>query len=260
MIPMLLALLAAAPAQDPVKERLDKSPRHHEWVQIKSGDRTLHAFVVFPERKEKAPVILVIHENKGLTDWVRSAADQFAEAGLIAVAPDLLSGAGPGGGKTSDFPSVDAATQALYKLPPDQVTADLNAAADYALKLPAAAGKLAVTGFCWGGAQAFRFATNRKDLAAAYVFYGSSPEDPAALARISCPVYGFYGENDARINAGIEKTAAAMKEHGKTYEPIIYTGGRHGFMRAAEAAGAGDGEKKARAEAWARLKTLIQKL
>src|ERR1051325_7429957 len=107
----LLALLMLA--QDPVKERLEKSPRHQEWVQLKVGDRTLHAFVVFPEVKEKAAAIVVIHENKGLNDWARSAADQFAEAGLIAIAPDLLSGLGPNGGKTADFPSADAATQAL---------------------------------------------------------------------------------------------------------------------------------------------------
>jgi carboxymethylenebutenolidase len=256
MVPFLLAALFA---QDPVLERLNKSPRHHEWVALRHGDRTIHAFVVFPEVKEKAPAVLVIHENKGLTDWVRSAADQFAEAGLIAIAPDLLSGLGPNGGKTDAFPSVDAATQALYKLPPDQVTADLDAAADHALKLPACNGKLAVAGFCWGGMQTFRFATNRKDLAAAYVFYGAAPEE-SALGRITAPVYGFYGENDARINAGIEKTRAAMKAAGKTYDPIIYTGGRHGFMRAGEAAGASDGEKKARAEAWARLKDLFQKL
>ncbi len=254
----LMTLLAAA--QDPVKDRLDKSPRHHEWVQIKVGDRTLHAFVVYPEVKEKAAAIVVIHENKGLTDWVRSAADQFAEAGLIAVAPDLLSGAGPNGGKTSDFPSVDAATQALYKLPADQVTADLQATAEYASKLPACSGKVAVGGFCWGGGQTFRFATNRDSIAAAFVFYGPAPEDKAALARIKCPVYGFYGENDARINAGIEKTAAAMKDAGKTYDPVVYKAAGHGFMRAGEMADAKDGDRKARADAWERLKGILKNL
>src|SRR4029078_959113 len=114
----LLSLLALLTPQDPVKERLEKSPRHHEWVQIKVGDRTLHAFVVFPEVKEKAAAVVVIHENKGLSDCVRGAADEFSEAGVIAIAPDHLSGLGPNGGKTADFPTVDAATQALYKLPP----------------------------------------------------------------------------------------------------------------------------------------------
>ncbi|HVR85954.1 MAG TPA: dienelactone hydrolase family protein [Planctomycetota bacterium] len=246
--------------QDPVQDRLDKSPRHAEWVQIKVGGRTLHAVVVFPEAKGKAPAIVVIHENKGLSDWVRSAADQFAEAGVIAIAPDHLSGLGPGGGKTSDFPTVDAATQALYKLPPDQVTADLNACADYVAKVDACNGKVAVGGFCWGGGQTFRFATSRESLVAALVFYGPAPEDKAAIAKIRCPVYGFYGENDARINAGIEKATAAMKEAGKTYDPVIYKGAGHGFMRAGEMTGAKDDEKKARADAWARIREILKKL
>jgi carboxymethylenebutenolidase len=256
----LSCCLLAFAAQDPVKDRLDKSPRHHEWVQLKVGDRTLHAFVVFPEVKDKAAAVVVIHENKGLSDWVRSAADQFAEAGVIAIAPDHLSGLGPNGGKTADFPTVDAATQALYKLPPDQVTADLNACADYVAKLDACNGKVAVGGFCWGGGQTFRFATNRESLAAALVFYGPAPEDKAALAKIKCPVYGFYGENDARINAGIEKATAAMKDAGKTYDPVIYKGAGHGFMRAGEMTGAKDEEKKARGDAWARIRDILKKL
>jgi carboxymethylenebutenolidase len=256
----LSCLLALCVAQDPVKDRLNKSPRHHEWVQIKVGDRALHAFVVFPEVKEKAAAIVVIHENKGLNDWARSAADQFAEAGLIAIAPDLLSGLGPNGGKTPDFPSADAATQALYKLPSDQVTGDLNACADYVAKLPACSGKVAVGGFCWGGGQTFRFATNRESISAAFVFYGPAPEDKAAIAKIKCPIYGFYGENDARINTGIDKAAAAMKEAGKSYDPVIYKGAGHGFMRAGEMPGAKDDDKKARADAWVRLQDLLKKL
>jgi carboxymethylenebutenolidase len=256
----LSCLLAVSLLQDPVKDRLDKSPRHHEWVQIKVGDRTLHAFVVFPEVKEKAAAIVVIHENKGLNDWARGAADQFAEAGLIAIAPDLLSGLGPNGGKTSDFPSADAATQALYKLPPDQVTADLNACANYVSKLDACSGKVAAAGFCWGGGQTFRFATNRDSIAAAFVFYGPAPEDKTAIAKIKCPVHGFYGENDSRINAGIEKATAAMKEAGKSYEPVIYKGAGHGFMRAGEMPDGKADDQKARADAWIRIKELLKKL
>src|SRR5438105_11988244 len=114
-------LAAVGQAQDNFKDRLNKSPRHHEWVKVKNGERDVHCFVVFPEVKDKATAVLVIHENKGLTDWVRSVADQVAEAGYVAIAPDMLSGLGPKGGKTSDFPSIDAATKALYTLPPDQV-------------------------------------------------------------------------------------------------------------------------------------------
>src|SRR5439155_18236485 len=133
---VLILISAAALADDPVNERLDKSPRHHEWVVVKNGQRSVHCFVVYPETKDKATAVLVIHENKGLTDWVRGVADQLAEAGYLAIAPDMLSGLAPNGGKTSDFKSVDAATQALYKLKQEQVTGDLSAAADYVIKLP----------------------------------------------------------------------------------------------------------------------------
>src|SRR5262245_3445282 len=193
---LVLGVAGVMPAQDSVKQRLEKSPRHHEWVVVKNGDRQVHCFVVFPEVKGKATAVLVIHENKGLTDWVRGVADQLAEAGYIAIAPDCLSGHGPGGGKTSDFKSLDQATHALYKLKGEQVTGDFNAAADYVIKLPACNGKLTACGFCWGGGKCFQFATERSDLKAAFVFYGMFPHTKEQLAKIRCPVYGFYGEND----------------------------------------------------------------
>ena len=255
-------LLSAGPllAQEDALKRLESSPRHQEWVQVKSGERTVHAFVVFPEVKDKAPAVIVIHENRGLTDWVRTVADRLAEAGAIAIAPDLLSGAGPEGGRTKDFASQDAAREAIGKLPPEQVTADLNAVADYALKIPAANGKLAVAGFCWGGGQTFRFATNRADLKGAFVFYGTSPSDKEAYARIKAPVFGFYGGNDERVNATIAPAEEAMKALGKKYEPVKYEGAGHGFMRAGEEKDATEANRKARDEAWARWKDLLKGL
>jgi carboxymethylenebutenolidase len=247
-------------AQDWALKRLEQSPRHHEWVAVKNGERTVHAFVAYPQVKDKATAVVVIHENRGLTDWVRGVADQLAEAGYIALAPDLLSGAAPQGGKTSDFPSSDAAREAMYKLAPDQVTADLNAVADYALKLPASNGKLAVAGFCWGGGQTFRFATNRRDLKAAFPFYGSFDAKKEDLARIGAPVYGFYGGADARINATIPATAALMSELGKTYEPVTYEGAGHGFMRGGEDPQGSEADRKARTEAWERWKKLLKGL
>jgi carboxymethylenebutenolidase len=238
-------------------ERLEKSPRHQEWVAIKNGERTVHTFVVYPQKKGKATTVIVIHENKGLTDWVRSVADQVAEAGYVAFAPDLLSGMGPNGGKTSDFASPDAATEGIYKLPPEQVTADLNAVANHAVKLPASNGKLVVSGFCWGGGQSFRFATNRPDLKAAFVFYGSSSLTKEDLERISSPVYGFYGGNDARINATLPETQTLMKELGKTFDPVTYEGAEHGFMRKGEEPGASEANKKAYDTAWERWKKLL---
>jgi carboxymethylenebutenolidase len=256
----LVLICVPAPAQDAAKERLEKSGRHHEWVAYRRGDRTLHCFLVYPEVKEKATAVVVIHENRGLTDWVRAVADQLAEAGYIAIAPDMLSGMGPKGGKTSDFPSTDAARDAIYKLKQEDVTADLNLAADEVKKLPACNGKLAVAGFCWGGAQSFRFATNRSDLAAAFVFYGTGPEEKEAIEKIKCPVYGFYGGNDARVNATIPKSAELLKAAGRTFEPVTYDGAGHGFMRAGEEAGANEADKKARETAWKRWKDLLKSL
>ncbi|HVH60005.1 MAG TPA: dienelactone hydrolase family protein, partial [Candidatus Sulfotelmatobacter sp.] len=217
----------------------------------------VETFLVYPESKGKAPVVLVIHEIFGMTDWVEDLADRVAEAGYIAVAPDLLSGMGPSGGRSNSF-AEGKTMEAVSHLNPDQITADLNAVADYALKLPASSGKLFVAGFCWGGSQSFRFATNRSDLAAAFVFYGGPP-DKDALARIKAPVYGFYGGNDARIGATIPDTITAMKAAGKTYDPVTYEGAGHGFMRAGEAPDASDANKKARTDAWDRWKSLLGK-
>jgi len=230
----MLAALAASSlcAQDWAVARLEKSPRHREWVTVKHDGRSVETFVAYPESKDKTPVILVIHEIFGMTDWVQDVADQFAAAGYIAVAPDLLSGMAPDGKGTKGFPSNDV-MQAISHLDPGQITADLNAVADYGLNLPAAAKKLFVTGFCWGGGQTFRFATNRPDIAAALVFYGPPPEKDA-MTRIKAPVYGFYAGNDARIGATVPDAIVNMKQAGKSYEPVTYEGAGHGFMRAGE--------------------------
>src|SRR5256885_14372356 len=211
---LVLCTAQVTSAQDWARTTLEKSPRHREWVTVKHDGRSVETFVVYPESKGKTPVVLVIHEIFGMTDWVQDLADQLAEAGYIAVAPDLLSGMGPNGGRSSDF-AQGKATEAVSHLNPDQVTADLNAAADYANKLPASNGKLFVTGYCWGGGQSFRFASNRGDLAAAFVFYGP-PADKDVMTRIKAPVYGFYAGDDARIGATLPETSQNMKAAGKT--------------------------------------------
>jgi carboxymethylenebutenolidase len=250
----------SALSADPALARLEASPRHQEWVQVDSrDDRKVACFVVYPEIKEKALTVLVIHENKGLTDWVRGVADQLAEAGYIAVAPDLLSGKGPDGGNTDAFPSVDAATRVLYTLPPAQVAADLDAVFAYAEKIDAASGKVAVTGFCWGGGQTFAYAAQNERIVVAMPFYGPAP--PAdQLAKIKAPVFGFYGENDERITGQVPSVVASMKELGKTYEPQVYKGAGHGFMRAGEAEDASAADRKAREEGWARVKDILSKV
>src|SRR6266436_1124924 len=226
--------------QDWAKDRLAKSPRHREWVKVKNGNREVNSFIVYPELSKKATAVLVIHEIFGMSDWVQQLTDELAEAGYIAIAPDLLSGMGPKGGGTSDFDS-NAVRQAIGALPAAQIAGDLNTVADYVSKLPGANGKVVVAGFCWGGTQSFSFATNRPSLQAAFVFYGTPPAsnqqgqpDKVALARINAPVYGFYAEKDMRVDATIPPTIDAMKELKKIYDPVTYAGAGHGFMRAGE--------------------------
>jgi carboxymethylenebutenolidase len=292
---------SADPAvQDWAKQRLAKSPRHQEWVKIKykpaggGAEREVSAFVVYPEVKTKATAVVVIHEIFGMSDWVQSLTDQLAESGYVAIAPDLLSGMGPHGGGTSDVATVDsnAVGVAIRDLPPDQITADLNAVANYVTSLPAANGKLVVTGYCWGGSQSFRYATNNSKLKAAFVFYGAAPVkedqktvDKDALTRISAPVYGFYAGNDMRIDATVPPTVEAMNQLNKKFDPVTYEGAGHGFMRAGEAPApvapiatgnaetdkqasdkyekelvAYNANKKARDDAWVRWKAILAKI
>jgi carboxymethylenebutenolidase len=260
----LLALLLILPVsasvacgQDWAKARLDKSPRHREWVTLKHDGRSLQAYVVYPEVSHKATVVVLIHEIFGLSDWAKEMSDELAAAGYIVVAPDLLSGFGPRGGGSSEFANQEEAVKAVSALDPNVVTADLDAAADYGKHLPSANGKLTVAGFCWGGGKTFDFATHRPDLSGAFVFYGPGP-DPSTMSAIHAPVYGFYAGNDARIGATIPATTDAMKAAGKKYEPVTYDGAGHGFMRAGEAPDASPENKKAREEGMKRLTALLK--
>jgi carboxymethylenebutenolidase len=243
---------------------MDKSPRRREWVTVKHDGRAVESVIAYPQSRDKAPAIVAIHEIFGMSDWVENVADEFAAAGYIAIAPDLLSGMAPNGGRTKDFPAAEGGGmggpvgQAIQKLPPDQITADLNAVADYCKSLRVCNQKVCVVGFSWGGGQAFRFATNRKDLTAAFVFYGNGP-DPSAIPAIQAPVYGFYAGNDARINGTLPQTQEQMKAAGKFFESEIYESAAHGFMRSGEQPDAKDADKKARDAAWAKLKTLTVK-
>ena len=254
---LILATAQVAAAQDWAKAALAQSPRHREWVTLKHDGRSVETFVAYPESSTKTPAVLVIHEIFGMTDWAQEVSDEIAAAGYIAVAPDLLSGMGPNGGRTSSMDQ-SAAVEAVSHLNPDQITADLNAAADYANKIPSSNGKLFVVGFCWGGGQSFRFATNRDDLAAAFVFYGTPP-DKDAMARINAPVFGFYGGNDMRVDATIPQATADMKALSKTYEPVVYDGAGHGFMRAGEdPANTNPANITARNQGLARLEALLK--
>ena len=257
---ILLGLTLPLHAQDFALNQLENSPRHHEWVEIEYNDRQVHSFVAYPETSENVPVMIVIHENRGLTDWVRSFADQVAEAGYIAIAPDLLSGFDEDHARTSDFASSDAARDALYQLENDQITNDLKAVQAYAEGLDAGNGTIVVGGFCWGGSQTFRYATNADDLEAAMVFYGSPPSDEEAYANISAPVYGFYGEDDQRINSTIAETEELMAVYNNTYDYVIYDGAGHAYMRSGDDPDGSEANKTARDQSWERLKDILSDL
>src|SRR6185312_4965467 len=173
LLSLSLLIASSAAAQEWAKSKIESSPRHHEWVKVKHGDREVNCYVTYPEVKDKATAVIVIHEIFGLTDWARSVTDELAEAGYIAIEPDLLSGMAPGGGGTAEMGGQDNATRAVSQLPQDQVTADLDAVAKYVAALPSCNGKIVVGGFCWGGGQSFHYATQNKDLKAAFVFYGT---------------------------------------------------------------------------------------
>ena len=213
-------------------------------MKVPGSADVVKTFVVYPERKEKAPVVVVIHEIFGLTDWIRGVADQLAEDGFIAVAPDLLSGKGPNGGGTEDLG--DKATQVIRTLTPEEVVSKLNAVREHGITLPASNGKSASIGFCWGGSASFNYAAAQPALNAAVVYYGGSPSDPAAYAKIKAPVLGLYGGNDARVNATIPTAQENMK--GKVYEPHTFEGAGHGFLR--QQSGANGANMKATEQAW----------
>lgn len=257
---LFCATTALVHAQDWAVKKLDASPRHHEYVTLQVMGKPVQAFVDYPEVKNKATSVVLIHEIFGLSGWMKTMADDVAAAGYIAIAPDLLTGMGPNGGGTDSFPSQDAVVKAVGTLDPAFVMAALDAASDYVKKLPAANGKLASAGFCWGGGKSFEFATHRKDLGAAFVFYGPPPP-AAAMANITAPVYGFFAGNDARIGAMVPGAIADMKAAGKTFEPVTYEGAGHGFMRAGvDPNNTVEGNKTAREQGFARMKAELAKL
>lgn len=261
LLTSFLAISSQSIAQDYALNQLENSPRHHEWVELQSNNRTLHTFVTYPEVAQDVPVVLVIHENRGLNTWARSFADQIAERGFIAVAPDLISNTVEGFEKTSDFASSDDARAALYELDPDDVTMDLKRTLEFAKSIEAGNGNVIVVGFCWGGSQSFRFATNiGSDIEQAIVFYGTGPREAHVYANIEIPVFGFYGGDDNRVNSTIEFSENAMDSLGKSYQYEIYDGAGHAFMRRGDdpAASSDDPNKIARDKAWEKLTMILQ--
>jgi carboxymethylenebutenolidase len=231
-------------------QRLKDSPRHGEWdeIPLPGSNVKLHTWVVYPERSDKAPVVVVIHEIFGMSDWVRAVTDQLAAEGFIAVAPDMLSGMGPNGGGTEDFGNNVA--NGIRMLTLDEEVKRLDAARSYAIAFPSATDKTACIGFCWGGGVSFDYATRQPQLKAAVVYYGMPP-DQEGIAKIACPVLGNYGKDDARITATVPDTIKQMTALNKIYDPHIYDGAGHGFLRQQDGPNSRNGANlKAAQQAW----------
>jgi carboxymethylenebutenolidase len=209
--------------------RLASSPRHGEWAMIHTtnGD-SIRTWVVYPERSTKAPVVVVVHEIFGLSTWVRSVADQLAADGFIALAPDLLTMKNLPSGPDSVVARV--ATDSIRTLDPAWVQRQLDAVAAYGMSLPAAEKKYGIVGFCWGGGVSFAHAVHAPNLGASVVYYGTSPKT-SDLASVRAPVLGLYGGNDARVDATIPAADTALHNLGRIYNPVIYPGAGHGFLR-----------------------------
>jgi len=222
---------AAPPGAADAAQRLASSPRHGEWAEVKVAGREapVKLWVVYPERKDKAPVVLVISEIFGLSEWIRGVADQLAKEGFIALALDLSSGLGPNGGNCDSFRFMDDRMRATQKLTRDDVMGRIMAVRDFAAKMPRSNGRTGSIGFCGGGTNSFTLATDVPEHNASVTYYGAAPSDEQ-LAKTTAPVLGFYGEDDARIFSTVEPTRAAMKRLGKAYEGHTYAHATHSFL------------------------------
>lgn len=220
-----------APSATVAQTRISESPRHGEWVMVRTGaNDSVRAWIVYPERSTKAPVVVVIHEIFGVSNWIRSVTDQLAADGFIAIAPDLLTKFNLPNTANGE-PNPDSVRARIGQIKPEQYQPQIRAVAEYAMNLPAAAKKYGVVGYCWGGAAVFAHAAHYPDVNAVVSYYGTTPS-PADLARVKAPVLGLYGENDERVNSTIARADSAAKANGFVYEHHKFTGAGHGFLRA----------------------------
>ncbi|MGB3351652.1 MAG: dienelactone hydrolase family protein [Mycobacterium sp.] len=197
------------------------------------------------EAAEPRGGILVIHENKGLNDWVRSVAGRLAGAGYSSLAIDLLSESGG----TATFTDPAEATAALGNLEPEAMVADLESGiAEVQRRTPGVA--VAAVGFCMGGGLVWRLlASGTPELAAAFPFYGPTPENPDFSGSRDVAVLGFYGELDQRVNATEPVAKAALERAGLVHELVTEPGANHAFFN-----DTGDRyDPTAAADAWRRM-------
>jgi carboxymethylenebutenolidase len=246
-----------APSAATARARLDASPRHGEWVMVPAGSGdSVRAWVVYPERSDKAPVVLVVHEIFGLSTWIRSVADQLAADGFIAIAPDLLTGK-YAVSSPNDTISADSARGLIRTLDQADVQRRLVALGRYGMSLPSAQPHYGIVGFCWGGSVSFAQAVaGSPELGAAVVYYGTPP-DAGQLSKVHAPVLGLYGGNDNRVSSTVPATDSAMKSLGKSYEHFVFDGAGHGFLRAQDGQDGANGA--AASEAWPKTVAWFQK-
>jgi carboxymethylenebutenolidase len=259
------AMAAAAVPRDPrlpadetaAKDALEHSPRHGEYadVTMPDGSGSIRTWVVYPERRDKAPVVLIIHEIFGLSDWIRGVADQFASEGFIAVAPDLISGLGINGGGTESLPNRDSVVAVIRRVSPGMAKERLDAVREWAVKLPAANGRCGTVGFCWGGTNSFAYAATQPALDAAVVYYGTSP-DSASLLNVHAPVLGLYGADDARVVSTVAPAQGVLGPLHRKYDVHLYDGAGHGFLR--QQAARDGANLKATKDAWPRTVAFLR--
>ncbi len=219
------------PAAEFVTIALEQSPRHAEWIDVPlANSAPTRAWVVYPETKSRRGVVIVVHENRGLNDWARAVADQIAEDGFIAIAVDLLSGKGPGGGNTDSIPPAEIG-KVFSSLQRAEINARLDRVREYAIQLPAANGRVGMVGFCWGGGTVFQYAIHQPALNAAVVYYGPAPQEPALIERIAAPLLGMFGEDDARVNTTIDPVLAILNKDRTRFTTHMFAGAGHGFLR-----------------------------
>ncbi|NOT33890.1 MAG: dienelactone hydrolase family protein [Candidatus Eisenbacteria bacterium] len=254
---------AAAPATFPpgeadAKARLNSTPRHGEFIEVPSASGPRRAWISYPERSDRAGVVIVIHEIFGLSDWIRSVGDQLAADGFIAVVPDLLSGLGPGGGGTDSFPTRDDVVRGVRSLSASDADARLSSVRAWANRLPAANGKWATLGFCWGGARSFEMAAQDTAPDGAVVYYGAAP-DSLTLTRVRAPILGHFGADDARVNGTLPPARVILAAADRSFEVQLHAGAGHGFLRQ-QADREGANLKAARAAWPSTVKFLRQRL
>ncbi len=254
---LLIFCFSSVGAQDFALKDLNSSRHKMEWIELKTAESIVKSFVVYPDSLTTAPAVIIIHEEFGMTEWMMSFADQVAMQNYIAIVPDLLTGKSPGNGNSDGFINLGEARDKLLSLDQDGIVASIDRVLAYLIDLQSCNGCILIAGLGWGGTQVFNYLSQKDNLEAGLVFYCTAPVKKKKLEQISVPIYGFYGENDNKVNKTLWSTDKKMKRLGKPFYPVVYEFGGHGFMRTGERPNANEGNVKARTAAWKRLRTLL---